>query len=113
MSTDEKKSIVLQFLDALDQGNVATLASHPGLYQTVQRHPLIRAAFPDLRITVEEQIAERNTVATRATMRGTHLAPFMGAQPSNQQLTWSVLLMDEVMDGKIMLHVDTKDAIAT
>ena len=67
------------------------------------RQPLIRAAFPDLRTTIEHQIAEGDTVATRATLRGNHLGPVFGVAPTNQTLTWSVLLMDKITDGKIVL----------
>ena len=103
-STEENKAIVRRFLETLDQQNFDALKGHPGLYQTVVRQPIIRAAFPDLQTTVEHQVAEGDTVATRATLRGTHLGSFIGVAPTNQQLTWSVLLMDKVVDGKIVLH---------
>ena len=111
MSTEGNKAIVRSFLEALDQQNFDALKEHPGLYQTVVRQPMIRAAFPDLQTTVEHQVEEGDTVATRATMRGTHLGPFMGVAPTNQQLTWSVLLMDKVVDGKIVLHYANADWI--
>lgn len=111
MSLQENKAIVRRFLEALDQKNFAALMEHPGLYQTVERQPLIRSAFPDLQTTIDQQIAEGDTVATRATLRGTHLGQFMGVAPTNQQLTWSVLLMDQVVDGKIVLHYANADWI--
>ena len=104
MSMDENKAIVRRFLEALDQQNFEALKEHPGLYQTVARQPSVRAAFPDLQTTVEQQIAEGDTVATRATLRGTHLGAVFGVAPTNQRLTWSVLLMDQIVDGKIVLH---------
>jgi len=109
MSSEDNKAIVRRFLEDLDQKNFEALKVHPGLYQTVARQPMIRGAFPDLRTTVEHQIAEGDTVATRATLRGTHLGPFMGVAPTNQQLTWSVLLMDQIVDGKIVLHYANAD----
>src|SRR5436305_1949389 len=78
MPIDEAKTVVRDFVDALSEGNFAALSVHPGLYQTVQRQPLVRAAFPDLTITVEQQVGEGDTIATRATMRGTHAGTFMG-----------------------------------
>ena len=59
MSMEENKAIVRRFLEALDQQNFDALKEHPGLYQTVVRQPLIRAAFPDLQTTIEHQVAER------------------------------------------------------
>ena len=111
MSTEENKATVRRFLEALDKQNFDALREHPGLYQTVERQPLIRASFPDLRTTVEHQIAEGDTVATRATLRGTHLGPFMGVAPTSKHLTWSLLLMDQVVDGKIVLHHANADWI--
>ena len=111
MSTEENKAIVRRFLEALDEQNFDALREHPGLYQTVERQPLIRASFPDLQTTVEHQVAEGDTVATRATLRGTHLGPFMGVAPTNKQLTWSLLLMDRVVGGKIVLHHANADWI--
>jgi predicted ester cyclase len=44
-------------------------------------------------------------------MRGTHRGPLFGVEPTNQQLTWSVLLMDRIVDGKIVLHHANADWI--
>ena len=111
MSIEDNKAIVRGILEALDRHDFDALKEHPGLYQTVARQPLIRAAFPDLQTTIEHQDAEGDTVATRATLRGTHLGPFMGVAPTSQQLTWSVLLMDKITDGKIVLHHANADWI--
>ena len=111
MAMEANKAIIRRFLEDLDQKNFDALKHHPGLYQTVERQPIIRAAFPDLQTTVEHQVAEGDTVATRGTMRGTHLGPFMGVAPTSKQLTWSVLLMDTVVDGKIVLHYANADWI--
>jgi predicted ester cyclase len=50
-------------------------------------------------------------VATRATMQGTHLGTFMGVAPTNKQVTLTVLLMDQVVNGKIVLHYANADWI--
>jgi predicted ester cyclase len=104
MTPDENKAVVRRFLEALDRHDFASLAEHPGLQQILQRHPLMRTAFPDLRHRIDEQIAEGETVATRVTMTGTHLGPFMGVAPTGKSMAWNVLLMDRVVDGKIVLH---------
>jgi len=111
MSIEENKAIVRRALEALDQQNFDSLKEHPGLYQTVVRQPIIRAAFPDLRTTIEHQVAEGDTVATRATLRGTHRGALFGVAATNQQMTWSVLLMDKIVDGKIALHHANADWI--
>jgi len=109
MSMEENKAIVRRFLEALDRQDFDALKEHPGLNHTVARQPSVRAAFPDLQTTVEQQVAESDTVATRATLCGTHLGAAFGVAPTNQRLTWSVLLMDQIVDGKIVLHYANAD----
>lgn len=46
----------------------------------------IRAAFPDLRATADEIIAEGDRIAVRSTMRGTHEGDFMGVPGSGKKV---------------------------
>ena len=114
MTTSEaNKAIVRRVLELLDQGDVeGACAGHPGLQETRQRQPLTRAAFPDLQTTIEHQIAEGDTVATRARLSGTHHGSFMGVAPTGKHLTWGVLLMDQIVDGGIILHHANADWIS-
>jgi predicted ester cyclase len=50
----------------------AAAANIYGPHEFKQLATLIRNAFPDLRITIEDQIAERDKVVSRFTIRGTH-----------------------------------------
>ena len=43
-------------------------------------------AFPDARMTVEQQFAEGDPVATRWTARGTHEGELIGIQPTGKQV---------------------------
>jgi predicted ester cyclase len=43
--------------------------------------------FPDLRFTVEDQIAEGEKVVARGTLRGTHRGEFLGIAPTGKQAT--------------------------
>lgn len=43
----------------------------------------MRAAFPDLRVTVEDRVAEGEEVATRYTASGTHEDDLMGIAPTD------------------------------
>lgn len=104
MSAEDNKGVINRFLEALDRHDFAGLSEHPGLQQVLQRHPLMRAAFPDLQHKIEQQIAEGDIVATRVTMTGTHRGSFMGVPPTDKRISWSVLLMDQVVDGRIVLH---------
>lgn len=46
----------------------------------------VRAAFPDVRVTVENLISEGDKVAARVTMRGTHLGEFQGIAPTDKRV---------------------------
>jgi predicted ester cyclase len=111
MSPEENKGVVRRFLEALDRQDFDALKEHPGLYQTVQRQPMVRAAFPDLRTNIEQQVAEGDTVATRATMEGTHAGTFFGVAPTNKRVKVTLLLIDQIVEGKIVLHYANADWI--
>jgi steroid delta-isomerase-like uncharacterized protein len=60
-----------------------------------------RDAFPDLKITIEEQIAEGDTVVTRWSARGTHQGDLMGIPPTGKQATVTGITIDTIAGGKI------------
>ena len=60
------------------------------------------AAFPDGRITIEEQLAEGDLVATLWTGRGTQQGELMGIPPTGKQVTVSGLTLSRVKDGKVV-----------
>src|ERR671933_1462683 len=45
-----------------------------------------REAFPDLRIRIDDQIADGDKVVVRATIRGTHQREFRGMAPSGKEI---------------------------
>jgi len=49
------------------------------------------AAFPDLTITVEEQIAEGDKVATRVHFTGTHLGDLLGIAPTGKRIDGRII----------------------
>jgi steroid delta-isomerase-like uncharacterized protein len=59
-------------------------------------------AFPDLRMTVDDQVAEGDRVATRWTGTGTHEGDLMGIQGSGKQATVTGISIDRFEDGKIV-----------
>ncbi|HEX6030281.1 MAG TPA: ester cyclase [Tepidiformaceae bacterium] len=46
----------------------------------------IRAAFPDLQVSVDDLIGEGDRLAVRSTMRGTHEGDFMGIPGSGKKV---------------------------
>ena len=60
-----------------------------------------RDAFPDLKLTVEEQIAEGDLVVTRWTARGTHQGELMGMAPTGKEATVTGITIDRLENGRI------------
>jgi predicted ester cyclase len=61
-----------------------------------------RAAYSDARITVDDQIAEGDKVATRWTGRGKHDGDLMGIGPTGKQVTVSGLTLSRLANGKVI-----------
>jgi steroid delta-isomerase-like uncharacterized protein len=59
------------------------------------------AAFPDVRVTVEDLIGEGDKVAVRWTIRGTHLGELEGVPPTGRQVTMGGIEIHRYRDGKI------------
>ena len=55
--------------------------------------------FPDGTITVDDQIAEREVVATRWTGRGTNTGELMGMAPTGKQVTVHGITYERIADG--------------
>jgi steroid delta-isomerase-like uncharacterized protein len=61
-----------------------------------------RSAFPDIRVTFEDQIAEGDKVVSRWTGRGTHKGELMGMPASGKQATVTGISIDHLEGGKII-----------
>ena len=56
--------------------------------------------FPDIYITIDDMVAERDKVVTRATFRGTHRRDFMGIAPTGKQVTFTGIVISRVAGGR-------------
>ena len=61
-----------------------------------------RTAFPDVRLTIEDEIAEGDQVVTRWTARGTHRAEVFGIPATGKQATVTGMTIDRIVDGRIV-----------
>ena len=69
----------------------------------------LRAGFPHLRFTVEDQIAEGDMVVTRWTARGTHSGEFQGVPATGREIRLAGTDIDRIVGGKVAecwAHVD-------
>lgn len=60
----------------------------------------LRAGFPDLKITVEDVVAEKDIVVARFSAVGTHKGTFMGAPATGKKISVQGLDMIRVKNGK-------------
>jgi predicted ester cyclase len=110
--------LVLRFFeDVLNGQNAATARDILAPYFTVH-HPtfpevhgvdgvmsmvgMFHAAFPDLRYTPVNPIAQGNRAAVRWTATGTHEGPFMGIEPSHRRVTIAGADVFHAADGRLI-----------
>lgn len=70
-----------------------------------------RSAFPDLRITIDQQLAEGDSVCTRWTARGTHRGELFGIAATNREATTTGITIDKLRDGRIVESRTNWDAL--
>lgn len=119
MSTEENKAIVRRVndevwseghLDVIDEliadDFVATVVGAPEQIRGPQGFRefvvMYRMAFPDLRITVDEQFAEGETVVTRWTATGTNEGELMGMPATGKQATTAGININRISGGKLV-----------
>jgi len=66
-----------------------------------KRATLYRAAFPDLQLTIEDIIAEGETVMARWSCRGTHKGDLSGIAPTGKQFSISGVSIARLTNGKM------------
>ncbi len=72
----------------------------------------LRAAFPDLRLSIEDLIAEGDSVAIRLTATGTHTGNAFGVRPTGKSVAFSGIIMARIVGGKIAQAWNSLDQMA-
>jgi steroid delta-isomerase-like uncharacterized protein len=67
-----------------------------------KRATLYRAAFPDIRLAIEDIIAEGETVTARWSCRGTHKGDLNGIAPTGKQFSISGMSIARFANGKMV-----------
>jgi predicted ester cyclase len=102
--SEANKALVRDLIEALWAGDLSAADAHPGFWPVAHTFGVVRAGFPDLSATVTSQIDEGDTVVTVFELTGTHTGPFLGAEPSGELVTWTLIYVDKVRDGKVVDH---------
>ena len=114
MSTEDNKAHVRRGFEEVNQKNLAVFdelltpdvvfhnasATMQGLEAYKQFLSMYMTAFPDLHFTIEDTIAEGDTVVARFTTRGTHLGNLMGIPPTGKQVSGTGMFIDRIVNGK-------------
>jgi len=76
-----------------------------------KRATLYRTAFPDIHLTVEDIIAEGETVMTRWSCRGTHKGDLNGIAPTGKQFNITGVTIARLSNGKLVEGYVNWDAL--
>lgn len=117
MSAEENKTTQRRFFEevinqkrlvVIDEIYAASFVSHsmaPGLPPDREGVKVFvsafHAAFPDGHISIDQMIAEGDSVAVRTTFRGTHTGELMGIAPTNRHVVVPGLDMIRYVNGKM------------
>jgi steroid delta-isomerase-like uncharacterized protein len=120
MSSEANKAVVRRFyeeafsqgnLDVLDQIGASDYVNHDpsgppggwpggteGMRMVVGTY---RTAFPDVQMTIDDQVAEGDKVVTRWTARGTNSGSLMGMPPTGRPIHITGISIERIAGGKI------------
>ena len=124
MSVEENKAIFRRIVEeGFNKGNLAIVdelvatnhVNHTdnvhGPEEYKQFITMYRTAFPDLHMTIEDQIAEGDKVVNRWTSRGTHKGDLMGIPPTGKQVTVMGIYVARIAGSKIVEEWGNFDAL--
>jgi predicted ester cyclase len=114
MSTEQNKAIVRRFIaevlarsnpgaaDELLAPNYVNRAMGLDLAGFKAMGGAMAAALPDLRLAIENLVAEGDAVVARYTMEATHTGSLMGEPPSGKKISARGLTYYKLANGKIV-----------
>lgn len=126
MITENKNTVRLFIEEALNRGNTSVLKeiiharyrySSPtetmeGIEQLEGFILALRIAFPDLHVSIEDQIGENDKVCTRVSMTGTHQGDFLGTPPSGKTVNLQGVIISHLEDGLILQEWELLDQLS-
>jgi predicted ester cyclase len=65
---------------------------------------VLRKGFPDIKVEILDQVADGDRVCSRKALRGTHTGEFMGITPTHQKITFNVIDIIRIENGKYAEH---------
>lgn len=117
MTSEQYKAVPLRYFSACQFNDHSALkemlsseflAHHPGLPGPLSRDELLQTidafakAFSEQEYTIEDQVAEGDTVATRVTWRATHSGPFQGVPATGRRIAVGGIAISRIKNGQIV-----------
>ena len=120
MNKSNNKEIILRFVKEIENtGDVSNIQEfiaedYTEVYEGV-RHQIgiqgaidhvlgVRRVYPDLEMTVENQISEGEWVVTIYSVTGTFENEWFDMKPTGKPITYTGVNVDRIKDGKIVEH---------
>jgi steroid delta-isomerase-like uncharacterized protein len=127
MSTEENKALARRWAEIFNQANLDLVdeiyapdcvlhdptmpEDTRGVEGAREFYSMYRSAFPDTEITIEDQVAEGDKVATRWTAHGTQQGEMMGVPPSGNRVEVAGMTISRSEGGKIVEEWNNYDAL--
>jgi len=120
MKESDNKTIIRRFIEEIENtGDISNIREfisedyvevHDG-----QRYPIgiqgaidhvlgVRRVYPDLKLTIENQISEGEWVATTYSVTGTFKNEWFSMKPTGKPITFTGVNVDRIRNGKIIEH---------
>ena len=120
MGKPDNKTIIRQYVERIENtGDVSNIREfisedYTEVYEG-ERYPIgiqgaidhvlgVRRVFPDLKLTIENQISEGEWVVTTYSVTGTFKDEWFGMKPTGKPITFTGVNVDRIKDGKIIEH---------
>ena len=127
MSAEETKDVVRRFWGVWEEGNIGLVdelvapdyVNHsPGIPDQPEGPEgikavvsMFRGGMPDLRVVIDDMIAEGDKVAVRYTLEGTHEGELFGVPPTGRRISIESVTIERVSGGKIREHWRVTDTL--
>lgn len=128
MSKEQNKALLSRMIEEVfNQGKISLLDDFlaPGFVEHEELPPgipsgregvkqlfsLFRSAFPDLKVKIDDTIADGDKVVIRCTWSGTHKGEFMGIPPTGKSVSFGVIDIVRFADGKAVEHWGQMDSM--